>query len=275
MAWLGLFGGKQGALKKHAKRTADKRAQAQDRWESIVSLGKVATDDDTDPETRNEAITALLMRFTYYVDPSITDGEEKDEAFHWVTKCGEEALEPVRRALKQHDSPGWPLRILSALVPAETVVAEMLAVLARMDTDYERDPQKKIAILASLEEHQDVRIAKAVTPFLLDMNETCRFHALGAALAQENAADALGDMLGAFVEEDSRRVKLRLVEAMQDRGWVCSPEQVEAVKAALPEGANMDARGAMRVGAGQGTSEAKPRTAARAPTRGTARKRRR
>src|SRR5688500_2070216 len=75
MGFFGLFG-KKNALGKHAERVANKRAQAPDRWESIQALGKIATTGE--PAERSQAVAALLERFTFYVDPTITDGEEKD-----------------------------------------------------------------------------------------------------------------------------------------------------------------------------------------------------
>ena len=59
-------------LRKHAARVANKRAQAPDRWDSIQALAQMGTP---------EAIEALLVRFSFQTDPSITDQEEKDAAF--------------------------------------------------------------------------------------------------------------------------------------------------------------------------------------------------
>ncbi len=81
MGFFDLFTGGSGgggALKKHAARVANKRAQAPDRWESIQALAQIGTP---------EAIDALLMRFSYLSDPSITDQEEKDAAYEAVIEA--------------------------------------------------------------------------------------------------------------------------------------------------------------------------------------------
>src|SRR5688572_5442500 len=92
--------GSDGALKKHAARVADKRAQAPDRWDAIQALGKLISTSRTSggadgPETARRAVEALLARFSFYVDPSITDQDEKEEVARYVVDAGESAIEPV------------------------------------------------------------------------------------------------------------------------------------------------------------------------------------
>ena len=88
MGLFDIFGGKspEKALQKAAKHAANKRAQAVDRWEAIQELSRMGT---------SEAVEALLPRFTFYTDPSITDAEEKDAAFNGVVGAGEAAVAPV------------------------------------------------------------------------------------------------------------------------------------------------------------------------------------
>ncbi|MGF1469700.1 MAG: HEAT repeat domain-containing protein [Sandaracinaceae bacterium] len=244
MALFGLFGKGKAAIPKHAKRVGNKRAQAPDRWESIQVLGQVGCGEleAKGGDQREEAIGALMARFTFTVDPSITDGEEKDEAFRWIARAGAAAVAPVRRALRQHDSPSWPLRILGELVPEPQLTQEMLAVLAEMDTEYERDPQKKLVILSSLEEARHPDIAAAVVPFFQDVNETARFHAMGAALAQDNGESVRDELLAALAEEDSLRVKARALEGLARRGWSLGVARA-AVEADLPPGYRIDSEG--------------------------------
>lgn len=242
MGFFGLFGKKKGALEKHAERAANKRAQNPDRWESIQALGKLATSGEG--EERGKAVAALLERFTFYVDPSITDGEEKDEAFRHVCDAGEDVAVPaIRAALRKHASLSWPLKCLEALVSEEQVVSEMIALLGAMNTEYERDPQRKLQLLGTLEQRRHRGIAEAVARFFEDVNETARFHAVGAALAQEDAADVLPQLVAALGEEDSVRVKVRALEAMAERGFALGAAKE---KVQLPDGWSTDAKGVPR-----------------------------
>jgi HEAT repeat protein len=56
----------QTPVQKLAVKAADKRGMAPDRWEALQALSKIDSE---------EAVDALLNRFTFYVDPSITDQE--------------------------------------------------------------------------------------------------------------------------------------------------------------------------------------------------------
>ena len=77
MALFGLFGKKDegSALRKLAARAGKRRGQAADRWEAIDTLCRMRS---------REGVEALLPRFAFYVDPSITDQEEKDMAFQGI-----------------------------------------------------------------------------------------------------------------------------------------------------------------------------------------------
>ena len=59
-------------LEKLASRAANKRIQAVDRWEAIQTLAKLGTP---------EAVGALLPRFKFYVEPSISAQDEKQAAY--------------------------------------------------------------------------------------------------------------------------------------------------------------------------------------------------
>ncbi len=242
MGFFGLFGKKKSALEKHGERVANKRAQHPDRWESIQTLGKMATSGDEGE--RSPAIAALLERFTFVVDPTITDGEEKDETFRWICDAGPDVtLEPIRAALRKHESLSWPLKCMEAMLTEQEVVEEMISLLADMGTEYVRDPQRKLQILGTLEQRRHPQIAEAVAPFFEDVNETARFHAAGAALAQEEASQVVPQLVAALVDEDSVRVRLRALTAMAEQGWSLGDAKGEVE---LPEGWSTDSKGVPR-----------------------------
>ena len=245
MGIFDLFGGRS-KFERHAARVANKRAQTPDRWESIQFLRKQGT---------AEAAEALLQRFRFRIDPSITDQEEKEAALEGLVAAGEAAVAPVRRFLRRTDSIAWPMKCLERLLPEEGVTAELIALLETMDTEYERDPDKKLQVLAALEERRDPRIGPAVLPFLEDVNEAARFHAVSTLLAQlEPATDEattssgldaeqLREALGSLLErEESVRVRSLVLDAFAERGWSLG-ERAEALRPRLPSGYALDAEG--------------------------------
>jgi len=236
MGLLGLFSKKPGgALKKHAERVANKRAQAVDRWDSIQALVR---------EGSVEAVEALLPRLSFYVDPSITDQEEKDSVFGGILRVGKPALPAVIRFMETSESLSWPLKILDQLASSGEVAAVLLELLEPMDTEYERDPQRKIQLLSALEERPDTNTASKVVRFLRDANETVRFVSVGALLVQddEGIRDALLECLCA---EESVRVRNRVLEGFSKRGWRVT-DRLDEVRRVLTPGFAADTNGTIR-----------------------------
>ena len=219
MGLFDVFKGGGGGLKKHIARVGNRRAQKHERWESIQVLANDGSE---------EALRALLVRFTIRVDPSITDGEEKNAAFEGVVQHGEAALGPVRDFLKTCDTLAWPLRILKEIQSEDEVTTTLIELLSGMDVEYERDPQKKIDVIAAFEERQDPRIVENVARFLEDMNETVRFHAVGAIFAQDEAEEAREALVRAFLSEESVRVRMRILDGCMERAWNLSEVKLEA-----------------------------------------------
>jgi hypothetical protein len=253
---MGLFDifKRRSPLEKHGERVADKRAAVADRWESIKVLGEMACAEPPagKPDERGPAILALTARFTYYVDPprgvpvaqAITDEEEKDETLRWIVEAGEEvALPPLREALQKQESISWGLRCLEGLLSEERAIEEMIRLLGTMDTDYERDPQRKHQLLGRLEELRHPGIAAAVAPHFQDIDETARFHATVAALEQDNGQEQLEALVEALREEDSVRVKVRVLDQLIVNGWSLGPG---AADLDVPEGYALDKKGVPR-----------------------------
>jgi len=151
----------------------------------------------------------------------------------------------VRDFLDSSETLAWPLKILKELQSEEEVTTILLELLAKMDTEYERDPQKKIDVIASFEERKDPRIVEAVTRFLEDMNETVRFYAAGAILAQDEADAALEPMTKAILAEESVRVRMRMLDGYIERGWKLGDAKDEASKR-MPTGYTLGKKGEVR-----------------------------
>lgn len=238
VAFFGLFGNSgEAALKKHAARVADKRAQAPDRWDSIQALGAMKSE---------AAVRALLRRFGFYTDPSITDQDEKDEACRLIVETGEVAVAPILESMRGSGAIGWSLKLLDRLLPAERVVAEVLETLETMDTEYERDPERKIHLLQSLEDRRDERIAAMAARFLEDVNESARFHAVGAIAIQADPSEVRHALDRRLVEEDSVRIRTRILEIFEARNWNIAPERRDAIVAMLPASFTLDAQSVPR-----------------------------
>jgi HEAT repeat protein len=211
----------------------EKRAQNYDRQEAITALSDMGTAD---------AVEVLLKRFTFHIDPSITDQEEKDAAFQGVLRAGAAAIEPVRAFAARAESLAWPMKIVRELVDEPEYVEELLRWLSRWDTEYSKFVDPKVQILTSLEEYKSDKIRESVERFLEDVNEPSRFHAVNALFAQGDAA-ALPALLKVLLDEESVRVRTKIVEGLAARAWEIPAEKREGAARALPGAYALDAKG--------------------------------
>ena len=225
-------GGKANPAAKWAERI-EKRAQNYDRQEAINALGEMKS---------AEAVEALLKRFSFTMDPSITDQEEKESAFRGVLRAEREAIEPVRAYAAKAESLAWPMKIMKELVGEDEYVAELLRWLSKWDTEYAKFIDPKVQILVALEEHKSPSIRAEVERFLEDVNEPARFHAASTLLAQDDvaAAPALAHLLG---DEESLRVRTRIAEGLASRGWTVPEPERDAVRKSLPPAFLLDGAG--------------------------------
>ncbi|WP_437737055.1 HEAT repeat domain-containing protein [Sorangium sp. So ce1335] len=227
-----------------AKVVADKRAQTYDRLDAIQSLAAMKSAD---------AAAALLRRFTFSIDPSITDQEEKDLAFRGIVDAGKDAVPAVVEFCLKAEALTWPLKVLREVLDEADYRTELVRLLDRFDTEYARNTEPKQQLIVALGgiKGDDVRVA--VERFLDDVNETVRFHAVQTIFAQESEASvpALVKMLPA---EESVRVKNKVAEGLLARGWTVPAELRSSANEALQDsnGFSVGADGKLRKAAGYG-----------------------
>jgi hypothetical protein len=219
-----------------AKVAGDKHAQNYDRIEAIDNLARLAN---------GEAAAALLRRFTFHIDPSITDQEEKDAAARGIQAAGEAAIEPIRTFCLKAESLTWPLKLLKDLVPSDRYVQEVIQLLDRFDTEYTRNVDPKQQLIAELEHYSQPAIRTAVERFLDDASEQIRFVAVATVFAQENA-DSLPVLVKTLVAEESLRVKVRIAEGLTARGWPLPSELRDQVRQAFPSQFTVDGEGRVK-----------------------------
>jgi HEAT repeat protein len=208
-----------------AKIAGDKRAQTFDRMEALQQLAEMKTPD---------AAAALLKRFKFTIDPSITDQEEKDVAFQGIVLVGKDVVPAVVEFCKNAEAVTWPLKILHEVLEDEEFEDVVIDLLSRFDTEYTRNVEPKLQIIQALEEVKSEAVREAVEPFLEDVNETVRFHAVETTFAQNNV-ESIPPLVKLLEAEESVRVKNKVGEGLLFRGWVIPEELRAAVTTALRE----------------------------------------
>jgi thioredoxin-like negative regulator of GroEL len=213
MGFLDFLGGSaKGRLAKHLARAKNKDAQSADRFSSLEAL----RDDGS-----SEAIGGLLSRFTIRYDKSIEDEQEKQFVFDELVKMGPKILAPLQKHLGSAESISWGLKILDEVASKDEAWPILADLCERNDNSYIRDPSKKIQLLNHLGDHDDARAAKALVPYLVDMDEGVRFVTVEGLLRHKDADAAREALLKLLTndKEDSRRIKKRIVDGFADLGW--------------------------------------------------------
>lgn len=205
---------------------ANKLSQNYDRQEAIAELARMGT---------AESAAALLKRFDWMLDPTITDQEEKENCVKGIVAAGEAALVPIRNYCKKAESLNWPLKALREIAPGERYVEELLNLLDEFDTEYVRNVEPKLQLLKELSEHPSEEVRVAVEPFMGDVSEPVRFEAVTAIFAM-NDPESVPALVEQLSTEESRRIKNRIAQGLAEKGWRIPEEQGATCKSALPPG---------------------------------------
>src|SRR5256886_4394551 len=231
---LGM-GGPDAKVRRLQKKASQKFGPAENRQGAIEELGGLKTEAATE---------ALLTRYTFRVDPGITDDDEKARVLALITQSGEVALNPVKRFIQTRDEISWPLRALDSLLPEAEVVKFLVEVAKKVGGEYSRVPEKKVLVLHALSNHRSPEIAPAVLPFLDDMDDEVQ---IAAAEVIARQLDPVGrePLIQHFLkahEGTNARVREALAGLLADSGWDVKG-YTPKVEAALPQGYKLDSRG--------------------------------
>jgi HEAT repeat protein len=221
---------------KNVARAVNKYAQSGDRLKALESLASDGSD---------EALYGMLRRFGLMYDKSIEDEQEKEWVFETLVGKGPAALPAVKRYLLSAESISWPLRVLDAIADKDTELAFLEEVLARHEPGYERDPTKKIQLLAHLGGLTHAKAPSLVAPYLKDMDEGVRFTAVEALIKLKDEGVAKRPLLELFAsaEEESLRIRLKIAEGLAELGWAVPDDLRAAVIAKLPDAHSIDKSG--------------------------------
>lgn len=213
MDLLSKEGRKERALQKACAKAADHKIKPDDRRPALYTL----LDDGGE-----EAVTALIKRFTFIYDSNIVnDEDEKTLVYEGLVKMGDRILPQIKKHLHSSPTLSWGLRLLNDVCDHETTWQVLDEVLADYEPGYERDPTRKLQLIAFLGEFKDARVAAQIVPYLKDHDETVRFTTVESLLKQkaEEAREPLLELMTSE-EEESGRIKHRIAEGFVEEGWL-------------------------------------------------------
>ncbi len=187
------------------------------------------------------ALRGLLARFSVNAEPSIEDEKEKEWVCDALIDIGEPTLSHIRRSLRTAESINWVQRVFRNIVSPDEYKKELLDILADFDTEYERNPDRKLQTIMALAEIEDNAVTSAIVRFLSDVDETVRYQTV-AALAKQGDRASREPLLKTMCEDESIRVRNQAVDAFAELGWETTGYK-KKVDAVLPQGYRQDKSG--------------------------------
>lgn len=211
------------SVAKFARTACDKLAQNYDRLEALQALAKLGTP---------EAAAVLLKRFSFYIEPSMSDQEEKEIAFQGIAAVGQGAVEGIVAYCEKAESLTWPLKLLKAILPHDAYLEEVIDLLSTHDTDYARNVDPKVQLIAALSGEQAEDLQEEVARFTEDVSEPVRFQAVLTLLSLPGDAslDALVDLA---TSEESVRIRNKIGEGFAEKKWVVPADKRAAFSRAI------------------------------------------
>ncbi|MBN2801662.1 MAG: HEAT repeat domain-containing protein [Deltaproteobacteria bacterium] len=164
------------------------------------------------------AIQGLISRFSVNAEPSIEDEKEKEWVSEALIDMGEIGLAGLKKALRSAESVNQVQRVLRNVLSHDEYRDELLDVLSDFDTEYERNPDRKIQTIMALAEINEEPVTSALIRFLDDVDETVRYQTVVALFSHENEI-AREPLLKTMCEDDSLRVRNEAMEGFANLGW--------------------------------------------------------
>jgi hypothetical protein len=169
-----------------------------------------------------EEVAALLERFAVTTSPTITDREEKRAAFQRLIAAGNDCVPSIIEACRISIQKGAPmtfyLKLLRELLNDVEYRDTLVKLLRCFHTGYVRTVGPKVQVLQALEEVISPEVPEAVAPFLEDVNEEVRFHAVQTTLAQREPS-SIPALVRLLQTEESLRVRNKVAEGPRGAGW--------------------------------------------------------
>lgn len=217
----------QKTLLKNIRRLIHQDLQHEDRLRAAEWLSEQGTP---------EALLGLLRRYDMSLEKGYMDQDEKTFVHDILVSKGAAALEPVEKFIRSSENVSWPERILASILKDdEKIVGVLLKALGHEREAYsDMRATKRANLLSLFTRYEDARIAPEVVPFLEDFDEAVRIAAV-EVLDHQGDRGSIEPLLKLLVspEEESFRVKVRIMDAFVSHGWGVPEGWREAVRGSL------------------------------------------
>jgi hypothetical protein len=218
-------------IQKLRKKLTNIWMQSPDRNDAASQLFQIGTP---------AALHALMDRFKIKTQNTTYDIEEKNYIYDMMAGAGPGIAEVVKGNVRNEPAViNWQMRVLEDVLPSQEMAVFITELLAGMDIEYERDPQKKEQLLLRAQGYPDFEdLQREVARFTVDDNEDIRFQSVSAVIKSDDdwARHALRENLRV---EDSGRLFEMVCQRFIEKAWTVledlnDEERRQEISDALP-----------------------------------------
>lgn len=245
MGWLSnMFGKKEGGegggdrgVLRLQKKLMNKYVNTTERKRVIHTLADMKSD---------EAIFALLGRFSYVTDGSIVDEDEKELVYEIIRSKGEAAAPALEHFVKAEMAIYWPLRAYTELRGEPAAVHLLFAALDTIEDRWERSMERMNSLVSSLRDYHLPEVLEKLIELSTDDSEEIRFLAVDGLSTFDDYQDAIDAVVDRLLDvEETHRVKTFIMDLLIDRKWTVKRYRKE-LSGKIPEGYFVDDTGVVQ-----------------------------
>ncbi len=223
-------------VEKLRKRLMNEHHQTGERKRAILELDQLGSED---------AIYALLGRFTYHTPGSIVDEDEKQLVFDVLRRKGAAAIPALEEYVVNEKTIYWPLRTLTELAGEDRAVEILLEALDSLPDRWEQSMERMTNLVSSMRDFQHPKILERLILLSADEFEEIRFLSVDGLSTFEGpgAVDAIMERL--LDPDETVRIKTYIMDLLLERGWNVKRFK-KRLTDHLPEGFFIDDTGAIQ-----------------------------
>ncbi len=223
-------------VEKLKKRLMNEHHQTGERKRAILELDQLGSED---------AIYALLGRFTYHTPGSIVDEDEKQLVFDVLRRKGAAAIPALEEYVVNEKTIYWPLRTLTELAGEDRAVEILLEAVDSLPDRWEQSTERLTNLVSSMRDFQHPRILERLVTLSKDDFEEIRFLSVDGLSTFEDAAAVDAIMERLLDTNETVRIKTYITDLLLERKWNVKRWK-KRLTGHLPQGFFVDDTGAIQ-----------------------------
>ncbi len=237
--WFSKEGKETRAVTRWGNKLMGKWQQTAERKRAIEALTEIGTE---------EAVVALLKRYQYRTDATITDEEEKKMVYECVVSLGPSAVPGLCHFIATETAIYWPVKALRGIVGDEEAGTQLLKALEEIPDSFGVNKERRQQLVANMREFvaADDRIYGRLFELLEDDDEDIVIRAVDGLCTRGAVKEVVNRVVPLLTAETtSIRLRTLITELMIEQEWNVKVFK-KRLAGKIPEAYFIDATGVVR-----------------------------